>query len=121
MKKSLVVIILCILCFVSVGLAKWYGYVVRDDTGNPVASAKVWAYSSQGSSNCVYTDTSGYWELDTLGGMVPGRNYSYIWAEKSISGKKHGNYVSGGTYYHTPNVDKGTIRIMSPPRYPNPD
>jgi hypothetical protein len=32
MKKSLVAIILCILCFVSVGLAKWYGYVLRDDT-----------------------------------------------------------------------------------------
>ncbi len=121
MKKSLVAMILCILCFVSVGLAKWHGYVLRDDTSSPVDSAKVWAYSSQGSSNWVYTNASGYWELDSLDGMVSGRNYGYIWAEKTISRRKYGNYVSGGTYYHTSNVAKDTIRIMYPAPNPNLD
>lgn len=119
MKKLLPSTIIGIFCFVALSWAWWYGIVVLDETGEPVEGAAVHAYSEEGSSDVVYTDSDGHWVLNHKSGMVQDQEYDFIWAQIRINGKLYANFVSGGVYRHLPHVQKDTIRLIYPaPNYP---
>ena len=110
MCKYLAGALFVLLTFVTIGQADydihWWGTVTYGGSG--VGGAYVY---TDGASTYTYSISPvGRYHLNAGNGMVDGKHYDYIWANKSIGGEMKEGFIIVDAYYYD-DVEKGNLDI----------